>query len=72
VSAGQFGTTELTNITFEDGALTFDVTRTFRDNSFTQTYSGTIEGGQMTGTVEGGRGGRGGGPTEFTMERVEG
>lgn len=72
VSAGQFGTTELTNITFEDGMLTFDVTRTFRDNSFTQTYSGTIDGGQMTGTVEGGRGGRGGGPTEFTMERVEG
>jgi len=70
VTAGQFGTTELTDITFEDGTLTFAVTRTFRDNSFTQTYTGTIEGDQMTGTVEGGRGGRGGGPSEFTMQKV--
>ena len=68
----QFGSSELSDISFEDGTLTFSVTRTFRDNSFTQTYTATVEGNEMTGTISGGGGGRGGGrggPREFTATR---
>jgi hypothetical protein len=64
----QMGTTELTNVSFEDGTLTFDVTRNFGGNSFTQSYTATVDGDEMTGTIEGGRGG----PTEFTAQRAEG
>lgn len=68
--------TDLSNVKFEDGTLTFDVTRTFRDNSFTQSYTATIDGDEMTGTITGGRGGRGGGgrggPQEFTAIRKSG
>jgi hypothetical protein len=64
----QMGTTELTNVSFEEGTLTFDRTLDFGGNSFTQSYTATVEGDEMTGTFEGGRGG----PTEFAAEKTEG
>ena len=60
------GTMELQNISFEDGRITFEVTRTFRDREVTQSYSAAIEGDQMTGTFSGARGR---GQREFTAVR---
>ncbi len=76
----QIGTSELTDLSHEGGTLTFSVTRTFGDNSFTQTFTATVSGDEMTGTITtaGGRGGRGGGgggrggPREFTATRTSG
>ena len=59
------GTTQLQNVAFEDGRVSFEVTRSFRNREITQSYSATIEGGRMTGTVSGPRGG----PREFTAVR---
>ena len=59
------GTIQLQNVSFEDGRVTFEVTRSFRNREITQSYSATIEGDQMTGTVSGPRGG----PREFTAVR---
>ena len=43
----------------EPGAsFTFMTTMTRRGNSFTQTFSGTVEGDEMSGTITGGRGER--------------
>ncbi|MYH50038.1 MAG: hypothetical protein F4151_11060 [Gammaproteobacteria bacterium] len=59
------GTIQLQNVAFEDGRITFQVTRTLRNREITQSYSATIEGDQMTGTVSGARGG----DREFTAMR---
>ncbi|MXY30056.1 MAG: hypothetical protein F4179_04385 [Gammaproteobacteria bacterium] len=59
------GTIQLQNVAFEDGRITFQVTRTLRNREITQSYSATIQGDQMTGTVSGGRGGG----REFTAVR---
>ena len=59
------GTIQLQSIAFEDGRLTFQVTRTLRNREITQSYSATIQGDQMTGTIPGGRGGA----REFTAVR---
>ena len=59
------GTIQLQSIAFEDGRLTFQVTRTLRNREITQSYSATIQGDQMTGTISGGRGGA----REFTAVR---
>ena len=62
---GRRGSTELQNVQFVDGVLTFEVLREFRGNSMTQSFSATIEGDEMTGTMTGGRGGG----REFTAVR---
>ena len=59
------GTIQLQNVSFEDGRISFQVTRSFRNREITQSYSATIEGDQMTGTVSGARGG----DREFTAVR---
>lgn len=59
------GSIRLQNVAFEDGRITFQVTRTLRNREITQSYSATIQGDQMTGTVSGGRGGG----REFTAVR---
>ena len=59
------GTLQLRNVSFEDGQLTFEVTRSFRNRQITQSYAATIEGDEMTGTISGGRGGG----REFTAVR---
>lgn len=59
------GTTQLQNVAFEEGRITFQVTRTFRNREITQSFSATIDGDQMTGTVSGARGGA----REFTAVR---
>ena len=60
------GTMQLQNISFEEGRITFEVTRSFRNREVTQSYSATIDGEQMTGTVSGARGR---GQREFTAVR---
>lgn len=62
------GTIELREVSFEDGALSFQVTRTMRNRELTQSYTATIEGDRMTGTVSGGA--RSGGEREFTAVRA--
>lgn len=73
----QIGISELMDLTYEDGTLTFSITRTFGDNTFTQDFTTTVSGDEMTGTITiaGGRGGGGGGrggPREFTAARTSG
>lgn len=50
------GTMQLQNVSFEDGRITFQVTRTLRNREITLSYAATIAGDRMTGTVSGGRG----------------
>jgi len=57
-------TFEITDGTTEGDHFSFDLTLTFGDNSFEQTFSGTFEGDSMEGTIEGGRGER-----PFTAQR---
>ena len=59
------GTIQLQDVSFEDGRISFQVTRSFRNREITQSYSATIEGDRMTGTVSGARGG----DREFTAVR---
>ena len=59
------GTIQLQDVAFEEGRLTFQVTRTLRNREITQSYNATIEGDRMTGTVSGARGGA----REFTAVR---
>ena len=60
------GTMQLQNVSFQDGTLTFQVTRSFRNREMTQSYTATADGDQLTGTISGGRGG---GQREFTAVR---
>ena len=60
------GSTELQGVAFQDGEITFQVTRTFRNREMTQSFTATIDGDHMTGTISGGRGG---GQREFTAVR---
>ena len=60
------GTMQLQNVSFEEGRITFEVTRRFRNREVTQSYSAAIDGDQMTGTMSGGRGR---GQREFTAVR---
>ena len=59
------GSTELQEVAFQDGTLTFRVTRSMRNRQITQSFTATIDGDQMTGTISGGRGGA----REFTALR---
>jgi hypothetical protein len=70
LSKTDFGETELDEVTFEDGTLTFEVTRTFGGQSFTQVFTATIAGDEMTGTVEGTPGAEG--PQQFIAVRATG
>ena len=61
---------EISDGKIDGSSFTFTVTRTFGDNSFSQAYSGTVDGMTLTGTILGG--GRGGGepqPRPFTGKR---
>jgi len=51
------GSVDLKDVKFDNGHLTFVVERTFGQRSMTQSFSATIEGDEMKGTVSGGRGG---------------
>ncbi len=58
---------EISNGTIDGNSFSFTVTLSFGGNSFEQSYSGTITGETLSGTVQGGRGG--GQP--FTGKRPE-
>ena len=59
---------EISDGSIDGNSFTFTITRTFGDNSFSQVYSGTVDGMTIAGTVDSGRGG-GGQP--FTGKRPE-
>ncbi len=61
VSMGQFEIPDLpvTDGTFKDGEITFNVTADFNGNKFTSKYSGKLEGDSIKGSIE--RPGRDGG-----------
>ncbi len=62
-------TNDISDGSVDGNTFTFTITRTFGDNSFSQVYTGTIEGETLTGTIAGG-GRRGGGqPQPFTAKR---
>lgn len=65
ISSTEYGDTELDEVSFEDGTLTFEVARNFEGQSFTQSFTATVEEDEMTGTVDGGPGGN----QEFTATR---
>lgn len=48
---GRWGSSELTNVKFEDGKLTFDRTIAFGDQEFTSNFSGTLKDGKITGVM---------------------
>ena len=56
---------EIENGSVDGDDFSFTVTLTFGDNSFTQSFSGTVDGDSMEGSLEGGRGGA----RPFTGER---
>ncbi len=64
--SGRMGETEIDEVTYEDGTITFNLTRNFQGNSVTLTYTAKIVDGTMQGTVSTPRGDR-----EFTATRVE-
>ncbi len=64
--SGRMGETEIDEVTYEDGTITFNLTRNFQGNSVTLTYTAKIVDGAMQGTVSTPRGER-----EFTATRVE-
>jgi hypothetical protein len=53
---GKWGSTELSNVKFEDGKLSFVRTIKFGDRQFSMTYNGTLENGKLTGTLSSDRG----------------
>ncbi len=50
---GTWGSSELSNVKFEDGKLTFVRTVAFGDREFSMDYSGTLKDGKLTGTMSG-------------------
>jgi len=54
--AGKWGSSELSNVKFENGKLTFVRTVRIGDQEFTLDYSGTLKDGRITGTMSGDRG----------------
>jgi len=53
---GTWGSSELSNVKFEDGKLTFVRTIRFGDQEFSMDYSGTLKDGKLTGTMSSDRG----------------
>ncbi len=64
--SGRMGETVIDEVKFEEGKITFSVTREMRGNSMTLTYTAWLEDGVMQGTMSTPRGER-----EFTATRVE-
>ena len=62
---------EISDGKIDGSSFSFTVTRTFGDNSIVQSYSGTVDGMTLTGTIEGGGRGGGGQPRPFTGKRPE-
>ena len=60
---------EISDGKIDGSSFSFTLIRTFGDNTITQTYSGTIDGATLTGTIEGGGRGGGGQPRPFTGKR---
>jgi len=54
--AGKWGTSELSNVKFQDEKLTFVRTIRFGDQEFTMNYSGTLKDGKLTGLLSSDRG----------------
>jgi hypothetical protein len=64
------GTFDISKGMVHGNEFSFAVVRTFGDNSFEQTFTGTVEGDTAKGTMSGG-GRRGGGqPIEWTAKKV--
>ncbi len=57
VSGGRGGDVEISEGMVHGETIMFSVTREFGGNSVTMKYNGTISGGEMKLTIEGGRGG---------------
>jgi len=53
---GKWGSSELSNVKFQDGKLTFVRILTFGDQEFIMEYSGTLKDGNLTGTLSSDRG----------------
>lgn len=49
--AGKWGSSELSNVKFEDNKLTFVRTTSFGDQEFTSDFSGTLKDGKITGVM---------------------
>jgi hypothetical protein len=50
--SNQFGDTAISNVSFQDDALAFDVVREFDGNKFVIKYRGKLEGDTIKGTLE--------------------
>lgn len=57
-SNSQMGSTELTDVVFDNGRLTFKVVRTFNERTVTSEYAATVTGDKMEGTITSPRGER--------------
>jgi hypothetical protein len=64
--SGRMGETEIDEVTYMDGKISFSITRSRQGNEMTLTYSAKIVDGTMQGTMTTPRGER-----EFTATRVE-
>ena len=53
---GKWGSSELSNVKFKDGKLTFTRTIRFGDNEFTMNYIGSLEDGKLVGLLSSDRG----------------
>lgn len=54
--AGKWGSSDLSNVKFRDGKLTFVRTIRFGDQEFTMNYNGTLKDGKLTGLLSSERG----------------
>lgn len=64
--SGRMGETEIDEVTYMDGTISFSVTRSMQGNEMTLSYSAKIVDGQMQGSMTTPRGER-----EFTATKVE-
>ena len=55
--SSRMGESNMENVSFEEGKVTFQVVRNFRGNSMTQTFTASVEGNELVGTLSGRRGG---------------
>lgn len=54
--AGKWGSNDLSNVTFQDGKLSFVRTVRFGDQEFSMNYTGTLKDGKLTGLLSSDRG----------------
>lgn len=50
--SNQFGATEISNVSFHDDVIAFDVVREFGGNQYVVKYHGKLEGDTIMGTLE--------------------